>query len=79
MNISIYMPQHRCGKRIHAPTLYNFVIDAQSAPVPAFLWAQEVLFCHQGFKCSPCQVQKGTTCSGQASSLRLTSSSVVQV
>ena len=39
----------------------------------------QVLFCHQGFKCSPCQVQKGTTCSGQASSLRLTSSSVVQV
>ena len=49
--VCIAMPQHRCGKRVHIPTSYAFVTDAQIAPVQAF-GAQEVLFCRQGFKCT---------------------------
>ena len=52
------MPQHRCGKRTHVPTPDDFVTDAQIAQVQPFSSPQEVLFCHQGFKCSQCQVQK---------------------
>ena len=76
------MPQHSCGKRTHVPTPYDFVTDAQIARVQPISSPQEVLFCHQGFKCSQCQVQKATTCEtcfGQAGSLRLMSSSEVQI
>ena len=38
------------------PHIVYFVTDAQSAPVPAFSRAQEVLFWYQGFKRDPCQV-----------------------
>ena len=80
--VCITMPQHRCGKLTHVPTLYDFVTDAQIAQVQPFSSPQEVFFGHQGFKCSQCQVQKATTCVtcfGQAGSLRLMSSSGVQV
>ena len=80
--VLITMPQHRCGQRTHVPTTYVFVTDAQIARVQPYLSPQEVLFRHQGFKCSQCQVQKATTCVtcfGRAGSLRLISSSEVQV
>ena len=28
VNMCTDMPQHRCGMRIHVPTLYDFVTDA---------------------------------------------------
>ena len=56
MILKLYLNRHatalRCGKRVHVPTSYAFVTDAQLAPVQALLWAQEVLFCRQGFKCT---------------------------
>ena len=70
-SISLVISTVEPAVHMYVPTPYVFVTDAQIAQVQPFSSPQEVLYRHQEFKCSQCQVQKATTCVGQASSLRL--------